>query len=77
MLRFAHIIINARLGVVSVKSLPVRCRFRFSPPDRASRLSRRFATIKVPFPSPTTLTAVDVLRFPLLLIILVAPATIA
>jgi hypothetical protein len=33
-----------------VKSLPVRCLFRFSPPDRASRLSRRFATIKLPFP---------------------------
>jgi hypothetical protein len=33
----------------TVKSLPVRCLFRFSPLDRASRLSRRFATIKVPF----------------------------
>ena len=28
----------------------VRCLFRFSPPDQALRLSRRFATLKVPFP---------------------------
>src|SRR5271163_440880 len=34
----------------AVKSLPVRCLFRFSPPDRASRLSRRFATYKGPLP---------------------------
>jgi hypothetical protein len=42
---------------IDVKSLPVRCLFRFRPTDRASRASRRFATIKPHPPSPTTLTA--------------------
>jgi hypothetical protein len=36
-----------------VKSLPVRCRFQFSPPNQASRLSRRFATIRSPRPRPS------------------------
>jgi len=39
----------------AVESLPVPCLFRVSPPDRASRLSCRFATIKVPLSPPTTL----------------------
>ena len=33
----------------AVESLLVPCLFRVNPPDRASRLSCRFATIKVPF----------------------------
>jgi hypothetical protein len=41
----------------AVKPLPVRCLFRVSPPDRASPATHRFATLKVPFPSSTTLTA--------------------
>jgi hypothetical protein len=45
-------------GWGTLKSLPVRCRFQFSPPDPGIASPRRFATIKVPFPpSPTTLTA--------------------
>jgi hypothetical protein len=43
----------------SVKWLPVRCLFQFSSPDRASRLSRRFATIKVRPSPPVCLVASD------------------
>lgn len=41
---------SPEMNVCWVKSLPVCCLFRFSPPDRASRRSRRFATLKIPFP---------------------------
>ena len=46
----AEMVTSFPTKICMVKSLPVRCRFRFSPPDRASRASRRFATIKLPFP---------------------------
>ena len=41
----AEMVTSFPTKICMVKSLPVRCLFRFSPPDRASRQTRRFATI--------------------------------